>query len=187
MEFNNGEWSLLVTKDELFKSEDKEEVKETDKKASIPNETFTEWQQVKTMLEEIGIGDSAKSTRTRKSQMIAAFQRIFTNLEKQEGFMQVALEDLGISLTDSEGNTKSTVDIIRELMNGFSEMRKKLSYMESRRERLVQKMGNEEFKSTVEKIEEILKKNNLDKSPAAREDLFEFINAYLGRDWLGGS
>ena len=64
-------------------------------------------------------------------------------------------------------------------MKSEKRIKKQLSYMEMRKERLVQKMGKKEFENAVEEITDILKKNNLDKSPTAREDLFEYINATL--------
>ncbi len=64
-------------------------------------------------------------------------------------------------------------------MNDVDKAKSRLSYLESRKERLVQKMGEKEFESAVGKIRRILQKNNLDKSPTAREDLFEYINATL--------
>lgn len=64
-------------------------------------------------------------------------------------------------------------------MNDIDIVKNHLSYLESRRERLIQKIGEKEFESAVEEIKRILQKNNLDKSPTAREDLFEYINATL--------
>lgn len=64
-------------------------------------------------------------------------------------------------------------------MDEIDRIKVRLSYMESRRERLVQKMGKEEFESAVREIMCVLQKNNLDKSPTARDDLFEYVNAVL--------
>lgn len=61
-------------------------------------------------------------------------------------------------------------------------IRDRLSYMERRKERLVQKIGEKEFKNAVGEINAVLKRKNLDKSPTAREDLFEYINASYRQD-----
>ena len=54
-----------------------------------------------------------------------------------------------------------------------------IAYLERRKERLIQAMGKEEFKRTVDSVMEILKRYNLDSLPTVRQDLFEYVEGII--------
>ncbi len=67
----------------------------------------------------VAIGLMANSG-IKASQAGTTLRQIFTNLVKPTDNMQVAMDKLGISLTDTEGKTKSLDTLMGELRNSFS-------------------------------------------------------------------
>lgn len=56
----------------------------------------------------------------KASQAGTSLRQIFTNLVKPTDAMQAAMDELGVSITDAEGNTKSLDTVMKDLRSGFS-------------------------------------------------------------------
>lgn len=52
-----------------------------------------------------------------------ALRTLFTNMAKPSKQMAVAMDELGVSLTDDEGNMKSLAEVMQDLRKGFGELK----------------------------------------------------------------
>jgi len=71
----------------------------------------------------VAIGLMANSG-IKSSQAGTALRQTLTRLAKPTDEVEAAMEDLGISLTDSEGNMKSLGDVILDMRKGFKNLTK---------------------------------------------------------------
>lgn len=62
------------------------------------------------------------NTGIKGSQAGTALRNVITNLAKPSNTVVEAMNDLGISLTDTEGNTKSLMELMKDLRGAFSDL-----------------------------------------------------------------
>lgn len=98
----------------------------------------------------------------KASQAGTALRTLLTNMAKPTDNMAAAMEQVGISLQNSEGEMYSFMEIMQQLRNGFSDL----------------KMSEEEYLSGISNLEEELKSGKIteEKFNEAQKILFE--NAY---------